>query len=264
MVVVFYVQICCSVEGLFSCRRILPQRGTFSQYGQGRLFLPGDFQNLWQFPQKWFEHERNRPQTHERFSFNEAFLHAWWLPRVRERLLYFGSWAPGWFTCLHVQEWFLVESNPFVHFCAQESYLCFLHLSREFDSICLFHNFSSFFCLGSIGKTHRQCIFSKTAVQLAWVPRDFLCAVSGLVKPFKLTRVKSFSSRGCASSDFRPKICWPAALPKHPAAPEKNPPLLFWPLRFQQKQRPSLFPWLFHGSVGSCHRKIGMCFRYIR
>ena len=33
MVVVFYVQICCSVEGLFSCRRILTQRGTFSQWG---------------------------------------------------------------------------------------------------------------------------------------------------------------------------------------------------------------------------------------
>ena len=28
---------------------------------------------------------------------------------------------------------FLVESNPFVHFCVQESDLCFLHLSREFD-----------------------------------------------------------------------------------------------------------------------------------
>ena len=162
---------------------------------------------------------------HERFSFNEAFLHVWWLPRVRERLLYVGSWAPGWFMCLHVQDWFLVESNPFAHFCVQESDLCFLHLSREFDSICLFHNFSSLFCLGSIGKTHRQYIFSKTAVQLAWVPRDFLCAVSGLVKPFKVTRVESFFSRGFASSDFclRPKICWPAATPKHPAAPEKNP-----------------------------------------
>ena len=57
------------------------------------------------------------------------------------------------------------------------------------------------------------------------MPRDFLCAVSGLVKPFKVTRVESFFSRGFASSDFclRPKICWPAATPKHPAAPEKNP-----------------------------------------
>ena len=129
---------------------------------------------------------------------------------------------------LHVYDWFLLESNPFVHFCVQESDLCFLHLSREFDSICLFHNFSSLFCLGSIGKTHRQYIFSKTAVQLAWVPGDFLCAVSGLVKPFKVTRVKSFFSRVFASSDFwsfclLPKICWPAATPKHPAAPEKNP-----------------------------------------
>ena len=126
---------------------------------------------------------------------------------------------------LHVNDWFLLESNPFLHFCVQESDLCFLHLRREFDSICLFHNFSSLFCLGSIGKTHRQYIFSKTAVQLAWVPRDFLCAVSGLVKPFKVTRVESFFSRGFASSDFclRPKICWPAATPKHPAAPEKNP-----------------------------------------
>ena len=55
-------------------------------------------------------------------------------------------------------------------------------------------------------------------VQLAWVARDFLCAVSGLVKPFKMTG-------GFTSSDFclRPKICWPAATPKHPAAPEKNP-----------------------------------------
>ena len=89
----------------------------------------------------------------------------------------------------------------------------------------LFHHFSSLFCLGSIGKTHRQYIFSKTAVQLAWVPRDFLCAVSDLVKPFKVTLVKSFFSRRLASRDFclRPKICWPAATSKHPAAPEKNP-----------------------------------------
>ena len=87
-------------------------------------------------------------------------------------------------------------------------------------------------------KFHRQVsqyIFFKTAVQLAWVPRDFLCAVSGLAKPFKVTRVESFFSRGFASGDFclRPKICWPAATPKHPAAPEKNPPppdlnLFFW------------------------------------
>ena len=112
-----------------------------------------------------------------------------------------------------------------MHFCVQESDLCFLHLSREFDSICLFHNFSSLFCLGSIGKTHRQYIFSKIVVQLAWVVRDFLCAVSGLAKPFKVTRVKSFISRGFTSNDFclRPKICWPAATPKDPAAPEKNP-----------------------------------------
>ena len=60
------------------------------------------------------------------------------------------------------------------------------------------------------------------------MPEDFLCAVSGLVKPFKVTRVKSFFSRVFASSDFwsfclLPKICWPAVTPKHPAAPEKNP-----------------------------------------
>ena len=29
---------------------------------------------------------------------------------------------------------------------------------------------------------------------------------------------------------------------------------LFWPRRSKEKQRPSLFPWLFHGSVYSCYR----------
>ena len=44
MIVVFYVQICCSVEGLFSCRRILTQRGTFSQWGPVASFYLAIFE----------------------------------------------------------------------------------------------------------------------------------------------------------------------------------------------------------------------------
>ena len=40
-----------------------------------------------------------------------------------------------WFVmCLLFHGWFLVESDSFVHFCVQESDLCFWHISREFCS----------------------------------------------------------------------------------------------------------------------------------
>ena len=150
MVVFFYVQICCSVEGLFSCRRILTQRGTFSQQGPGSLFLPGDFRNFDSFLKSGLS---MRGTDLRRLSASPLMKHFFTPGGCHEYVKGFCMLAhgpQGWFMCLHVQDLFLVESNPFVHFCVQESDLCFLHLSREFDSICLFHNFSSLFCLGSI------------------------------------------------------------------------------------------------------------------
>ena len=101
-----------------------------------------------------------------------------------------GSRAPGWFIMCSARLG-LVPLTPLYAFVWQESDLCFWHLSREFDSrvkvICLFHDLSSLFCLVlcSTGKTHRQYIYTKTAIQLPWVPRDFLCALSCSVTPPK-------------------------------------------------------------------------------
>ena len=99
-----------------------------------------------------------------------------------------------------------------------------------FSSIIL----SSLFCLNlcSIGKTHRQYIFSKTAVQLPWTPRDFLCAVSD-GKVFIVNHAKSlfFScfSPGFAlvTSAFGQRYVGLHPKPKQPAAPKKNP-LVTW------------------------------------
>ena len=41
-----YVRICFSAEVRFSCRRLLPQKGTLSQSRYGSLFLSGRFRNF--------------------------------------------------------------------------------------------------------------------------------------------------------------------------------------------------------------------------
>ena len=91
--------------------------------------------------------------------------------------------------------------------------------------------FSSLFCLNLcfIGKTHRQYIFSRTAVQLPWMPRDFLCALSASVKSLYWTTRKAFflefflPASPLVTSAFGQRSVGLQPTPRLPAAPKKNP-----------------------------------------
>ena len=85
------MQICCSVEELFCYWQILTQRGTFSQLGQGSLFLSCNFKIFDIFLNfKWFERNHISP---ERFSFKEDFFTPGGSHEYVNRFLRFmGSW----------------------------------------------------------------------------------------------------------------------------------------------------------------------------